>query len=137
MKIARLAMFAALVAALAAPGVARTTPALAKAVPLSAPAPAWYTSELHAKVMAAGANGYALPATVQIPMSSLAFLGIRPGAFIIVGSGTLCSTNFVFRNGINYAIGTAGHCGKAGASVVMLALPRVLFNIGTITKSVN
>ncbi len=137
MKIARLAMFASLAAALAAPGIARTAPAAVKAIPLSAPAPAWYTPELHARVMAAGAKGVAVPASVEIPMSSLAFLGIRPGAFIIVGGGVLCSTNFVFRNGGNYAIGTAGHCGKVGQSVTMLALPRVLFNIGTITKSVD
>lgn len=137
MRIARLALFASLVVALAAPGVARTEPTQVEAVPLSAPAPAWYTPELHAKVMAAGAKGYALPDSVEIPVSSLAFLGIRPGQFIIVGGGTLCSSNFVFRNGANYAIGTAGHCGNPGASVVMLALPRVLLNIGNITKSVN
>lgn len=136
MKVARLAFIASLVAALAAPAIANTSPAL-NAIPLSAPAPAWYTPELHEKVVAAGAKGVALPDTVAIPASSLAFLGIRPGAFVIVGGGTLCSTNFVFRNGANWAIGTAGHCGNVGATVTMLALPRVLFNIGTITKSVN
>ena len=136
MKIARLAFVAALAAALAAPEMGSTAPAL-KAVPLSAPAPSWYTPELHAQVLASGAEGVALPESVQVPTSSLAFLGIRPGQFIIVGGGTLCSTNFVFRNGANWAIGTAGHCGNVGAQVTMLALPRVLFNIGTIIKSVN
>lgn len=137
MKIARLLLCTMLVAAVAAPAVGHTSGTL-EAVPLSAPAPAWYTPALHAEVLASGAHGVALPYGVTVPTAAgIAFLGIRPGQFIIVGGGTLCSTNFVFRNGANYAIGTAGHCGNVGDQVTMLALPRVLFNIGTVTKSVN
>lgn len=137
MKIARLAFIACLATALAAPAVGSSAPA-AKAVQLSAPAPSWYTPDLHTRVLASGAEGVALPENVNVPMAAgLAFLGIRPGQFIIVGGNTLCSTNFVFRNGANYAIGTAGHCGNVGESVTMLALPRVLFNIGKVTKSVD
>ncbi|MGH2792791.1 MAG: hypothetical protein ACRDKG_00650, partial [Actinomycetota bacterium] len=56
---------------------------------------------------------------------------------IIVNGGTLCTSNFVFRNGNNYAIGTAGHCGRVGHPVTMLAGGRILFNIGNITKVVD
>jgi hypothetical protein len=136
MKIARLAFVAALAAALAAPGMGSTAPAL-KAIPLSAPAPSWYTPDLHAKVLASGVEGVALPESVAVPTAGIAFLGIRPGHFIIVGGGTLCSTNFVFRNGANWAIGTAGHCGNVGDQVTMISLPRGLLNIGNIIKSVN
>jgi hypothetical protein len=70
----------------------------------------------------------------------IAFLGIRPGHLIIVFNGTggnfsLCTSNFVFRDGSNFAIGTAGHCGNVGDQVTMLTAPRVLVDIGTITKS--
>lgn len=140
MKIARLAFAAALLAALAAPSIASPAPTVTAptvtAIPLKAPAPAWYTPELHAKVLAAGAAGVPIPEEAAVPMSSLAFLGIRPGQFIIVGD-SLCSSNFVFRNGANYAIGTAGHCGGVGAPVTMLTAPRGLVNIGNVTKSVN
>lgn len=135
MKIARLVFVASLVAALAAPAVGTSAPAL-EAIPLKAAAPAWYTPELHARVMAAGPKGVTLPSSIDIQMSSLAFLGIRPGQLIIVG-GAMCSSNFVFRSGANYAIGTAGHCGKVGDPVSMVFAPRVIANIGKIIKSVS
>ena len=139
MKIARLAIVAAAIAALAAPAIGTSAVRPVEAIPLSAPAPAWYTPELHRQVLASGTQGVALPESVAIPTSSLAFPGIRPGHLIIVGGvlGAQCTSNFVFRNGGNYAIGTAGHCGKVGQQVTMLALGRVLLNIGNITKSVN
>lgn len=106
---------------------------------LKAPAPAWYTPELHARVMAAGDEGVALPAGVDVPASSLTFLGIRPGQLIIVGSVlggfSQCTSNFVFRSGSKYAIGTAGHCGAVGQQVSMLFAPRGLVNIGQVIKS--
>jgi hypothetical protein len=109
-------------------------------VPIKAPVPAWYTHELHAKIMAAGDQGVPVPPDAAIPMSSLAFLGIRPGQLIILTHGpvtTFCSSNFVFRNGANFAIGTAGHCGVVGDQVTMLFAPRGLVNIGSVTKSVS
>jgi len=138
-KIARIASVAAVVAALAAPGIARTAPDV-RAIPLSAPAPSWYTSELHRQVLAAGTTGVAVPGSAAIPTSSLAFAGIRPGQQLIISGGggfSLCTSNFVFRNGSNYAIGTAGHCGGVGDSVTLIALGKVLFNIGSIIKSVD
>jgi len=106
--------------------------------PIKAPVPAWFTPELHAKVMAAGDQGVPLPPDVAIPMSSLVFLGIRPGQLIILTHGatiSFCSSNFVFRNGANFAIGTAGHCGVVGDQVIMLFAPRGLVNIGSVIKS--
>lgn len=124
---------------------------------LKGPAPSWYTAELRARVLAAGSAGVALPANARVPASSLAFLGIRPGQLLLIGDGTLCTSNFVFggqrttaRNGkavvrvggrkgssspSSYAIGTAGHCGKVGEEVVMLYAPKGLVRIGQIVKS--
>lgn len=103
--------------------------------PISAPAPAWYTPELHARVLAAGPSGVPLPDEAAIPVSSLAFLGIRPGALLIINGGTLCSSNFVFQSGTQRYIGTAGHCGDVGSQVTMVFLPLGLADIGTIVQS--
>ena len=102
---------------------------------LEAPAPSWYTPQLHAQVLAAGSSGVAIPPTVDIPMSSLVFLGIRPGQLIIIDGGTLCTSNFVFTSGGNFYIGTAGHCGNVGSQVTMLFLPVGLVDIGNIVYS--
>ena len=106
------------------------------------PAPAWATPDLHRQVVAAGAQGVALPsgAEADIPTSSLAFLGIRPGALMLIWSAdgstlSLCTSNFLFRSGDQYAIGTAGHCGNVGDDVDMVALPFGLVNIGKIIFS--
>lgn len=82
--------------ALSAPGA--TAPEGARAIPLRAPVPSWYTPALHAEVMAAGPAGVPLPAGANIPASSLAFPGIRPGQLIIVANKFLCSSNFVFKD---------------------------------------
>jgi hypothetical protein len=105
------------------------------------PAPAWYTPELHRKVLAAGPKGVALPSEAAIPASSLAFLGIRPGQLIMLtneaaGTTSLCTSNFIFNdtNG-NFFVGTAGHCGEVGDTVDMLFLPVGLANIGKVVQS--
>ena len=101
-------------------------------------APSWYTPELHRKVLAAGDRGLRLPNDITMPAAGLAFLGIRPGHQILIGnlnSFSLCTSNFVFRNGSNFAIGTAGHCGNVGQPVTMVVAPRVLLSIGKIIKS--
>lgn len=136
MKIARIACLVALTAVVAAPIAASPAP-LARIETLVGKAPAWYTPELHARVLASGTKGVALPEGSAVPASSLAFLGIRPGQLLIIGGGTLCSSNFVFHNGPNYAIGTAGHCGNPGAQVTMVTGPGLLLNIGSISVSVN
>jgi hypothetical protein len=64
------------------------------ALELSAPTPAWYTDELHAQVIAAGAQGVPIPDEADIPASALAWTGIRPGAWMIFPAW--CTMNFVF-----------------------------------------
>lgn len=103
---------------------------------LKAPAPSWYTQALHRQVLAAGPRGVGLPAQAAIPTSSLVFQGIRPGQLLIIEGGTLCSSNFVFTNGADFFIGTAGHCGEVGDQVTMLFLPAGLVDIGEVVLSV-
>ncbi len=45
--------------------------------------------------------------------------------------------NFVFGDGDDYFIGTAGHCTQVGDQVTILAAPGVLMNIGTTVRSVD
>jgi hypothetical protein len=105
-----------------------------RAIPLSAPRPSWFTPELARQVHEAGVKGVALPPGVSVP-ASLAFAGIRPGAWIISPSG--CTTNFVFGRAGNYHIGTAGHCAEVGDRVVLVALPGIIMEIGTTVKSID
>ncbi|MGH2728848.1 MAG: hypothetical protein ACRDKS_17890 [Actinomycetota bacterium] len=127
----------ALVAVVAAPSVsgAGLLSGALQWKPLVSAAPSWYTTELHQKVLAANHRPVALPAGVSAPTSSLAFLGIRPGQLLIIEGGTLCTSNFVFTNGSQFFIGTAGHCGGVGAQATMLYLPGGLVDIGTIVRS--
>jgi hypothetical protein len=128
---------------LAVPLAARSTPAASAPVlqKISTKAPAWYTRAVQQKVIAAGAKGYHIPSGFTMPAAAgVAFVGIRPGHLILIFSAdgttiSLCTSNFVFRNGANYAIGTAGHCGGVGDQVSMLTAPRVLVDIGIISKS--
>jgi hypothetical protein len=106
------------------------------AIPLKAATPAWYTSELAARVQAANGAPVAAPKDAPLPGE----VGIRPGSWMIAPSG--CTMNFVFGSPGSYSIGTAGHCGKAGQHVVLLTLAPgganpVLVDIGAISKSVN
>jgi hypothetical protein len=105
-----------------------------------ASAPAWYTPELRQRIRAAGPLGVPLPPDAKIPVSSLAFLGIRPGQLIILTSAdgstiSLCTANFVFASGGQFFIGTAGHCGAKGDSVDMVFLPNGIANIGSVVFS--
>jgi hypothetical protein len=154
-------------AALAVPATAATSTAVpegAVALPgggyakqLSAPTPDWYTPELHQQVIAAGAEGVAIPEGANIPASGLAFTGIRPGAWMFFPSW--CTMNFVFGGtstststttkvkangkpsrsggGSGWYIGTAGHCAEVGDEVTLIAAPGVLMNIGKTVKSVD
>lgn len=119
---------------------------------LKAETPSWYTPELHRKVLAAGARGVPLPAGAErdVPASSLGFVGIRPGSWMLSPSG--CTMNFVFQGGATSGpkkprgggkgtrteapaaasvpfdpaqslyIGTAGHCTETGDEVVVVAV---------------
>lgn len=130
------------------------------ATELSAPTPDWYTDELHARVVAAGAEGVPIPPEADIPASALAWTGIRPGAWMIFPAW--CTMNFVFGGtgttteptktkgngngkggkgtsggGSGWYIGTAGHCAEVGDPVTLIAAPGVLMNIGHTVRSYN
>ena len=149
MSIARCAWAVLVACALAAPTAAAvgggrvtsTGPVAATGassyVELEAPRPDWYTSRLHARVVAAGRRGDVVPVPdrVDLPAAGLLFTGIRPGAWIISPAG--CTTNFVFGSRRNYFIGTAGHCARVGQQVTLIAAPGVLMNIGRTVKSVS
>lgn len=105
------------------------------ALELKAPVPDWYTPALDARVEAAGRKGVPVPARAGKQYSSLAFAGIRPGAWIISPAG--CTTNFVFGSPGSYHIGTAGHCASVGDEITLVALPGVLMKIGRVVKSVD
>ncbi len=106
---------------------------------LEAPVPAWYTPDLHRRVLAAGPGGIPVPAGAEIPTSSLLFQGIRPGQLTYgnnpeaPGAIGLCSSNFVFTRGDDFFLGTAGHCAAGlGWPVTMLFLPKGLVRIGEV-----
>lgn len=149
--------------AIVAGATAGAAPASARVVvkPLRANAPAWFTPSLADRAVRAGERGVPLPRQANVPMSSLAFVGIRPGQQIIVTNTddlldaeyfSLCTANFVFQSGTkstgkgkraargpggsgSYAIGTAGHCGGVGEKVFMIFAPLGLVYIGDIIKS--
>lgn len=103
------------------------------ALELKAATPDWYTDELHEQVLRAGPEGVPVPASASPEFSSLAFTGIRPGAWMLAPAG--CTMNFVFGSAGDYYIGTAGHCASVGDEVVLVALPGVLMNIGVTVRS--
>ena len=137
----RLALLVAVLLAFVAMPQASARPSLPKLNPfagrqvveLKAPKPAWFTDALAAQVHAAGPAGVALPAGATVPASSLAFTGIRPGAWMLSPSG--CTLNFVF--GANTHIGVAGHCTVPGDRVTIVAAPGILMEIGTTVISHN
>lgn len=127
---------------------------------LDYPSPAWYTPDLHAKVLAAGAEGIEI--SLDENATELNCLGYSPpyvgadgvslnavsaGGCMVSPSG--CTMNFIFRDsaGADY-IGTAGHCAGAGKTVVMQVATRVdptgttdpvatLAAVGKVVKSWN
>lgn len=142
MKI-RAAAFAALAIALGvAPPAARGEESVL-AIPLRAPAPGWYTPQLHERLLEAGAEGIPVPAGagrmplpgIMVPVSSAASTGIRPGQLLIVGGaagGSLCSANFVFSDPApapgapRHYVGTAGHCGEVGNDFALVSIDPAL-----------
>lgn len=76
--------------------------------PIPTRAPSWFTRELAQRAVDAGARGVPLPTGANVPASSLAFAGIRPGQAIVIADSSdltrarrfaLCTSNFVFTNG--------------------------------------
>jgi hypothetical protein len=119
------------------PEGAQPLPGGGYALPLVAETPDWYTPELNARVIAAGARGESVPIPegVKVPQSALLFTGIRPGSWML--SPAWCTMNFVFGGAGDLYIGSAGHCGSVGDEVTIVGAPGVLMNIGTITRSVD
>jgi hypothetical protein len=85
-------------------------------VPLELPQLDWYVPALHARVVAATEQGQtiAVPAGVELPASALLFTGIRPCSWMV--SPMRCTMNFVFGDGNDYFLGTAGHCAQVGTT---------------------
>jgi hypothetical protein len=140
----RTALAAATVVVLAALGSQPTAAAGVRIERLAGAPPEWFTADFASEVVRAGAAGKPLPDDVTLRTSSLAFLGIRPGQQIIVTDSTdltrarsisLCTSNFVFTDGTNYSIGTAGHCGNVGGRVFMIFAPVGVAYIGDIVYS--
>lgn len=94
--------------------------------------PSWLTDSLLAEVLDADGRPVAAPVDAPLPGT----VGIRPGSWMVAPYG--CTMNFVFADGGDLGIGTAGHCvdGK-GDEVVLLTLAPgaenpVLVNIGEV-----
>ena len=131
-----LALTAAALSLTTVPSQAAST---AQYIPIMAPRPAWFTDDLQAQVIAAGARGVPLPDGVALPAGATASLGIRPGSWMLAPSG--CTMNFVFGTPGNYTIGTAGHCTSANQPVTLLLLATsgqiLMVNIGNTISSTN
>lgn len=86
------------------------------AIPLRAEQPDWLTDGLVDEVLAAD-GPTAPPPDAPLPGT----IGIRPGSWMVAPYG--CTMNFIFANGGDLAIGTAGHCvDGTGQEVVLLTL---------------
>jgi hypothetical protein len=113
--------------------------------------PAWFTTKFKKQVNKAGKKGKAKPRAAG-PGATDICPGIDPNsptpATSVVSAGTCevfpygCTANFVYSNGSQYFIGTAGHCvDKVGQDVYMqVNTPGIgasIANIGTVSKFVN
>jgi hypothetical protein len=113
--------------------------------------PAWFTTQFKKQVNKAGPKGKAKPRAAG-PGTTDICPGIDPNsptpATSVVSAGTCevfpygCTANFVYSNGSQYFIGTAGHCvDKVGQAVYMQVnspgIGASIANIGTVSKFVN
>jgi hypothetical protein len=113
--------------------------------------PAWFTTTFKKQVNKAGNKGKAKPRAAE-PGTTDICPGIDPNsptpATSVVSAGTCevfpygCTANFVYSNGSQYFIGTAGHCvDKVGQAVYMQVnspgIGASIANIGTVSKFVN
>jgi hypothetical protein len=108
----------------------------AQAAHLPLPPPAWYTPEVHQKVLEAGPQGIEVPVSHEQAPLVLDCLGFAPASASAPGASTVsaggcmvhphaCTMNFVFTDGASNYIGTAGHCVEGGSDVVMQVATRV------------
>jgi hypothetical protein len=123
---------ALLLLALAAPTQATaeeeaTPDAGAPTLPL--PVPAWYTHDLHDRIVAAGQKGVEVPlagkeAALALDCMGYAPASANPPSALAVSAGTCmvaphgCTMSFIFTDGTSKYIGTAGHCLDKGSDVV-------------------
>src|SRR3954466_515111 len=113
--------------------------------------PSWFTTKFKKQVNKAGKKGKAKPRAAG-PGATDVCPGIDPNsptlATTVVSAGTCevfpygCTANFIYTNGSQYFIGTAGHCvDKVGQDVYMqVNTPGIgasIADVGTVTKFVN
>ena len=151
----------------AAAASTQVAPSLTDAPTLELPSPAWYTPDLHERVLNSGRSGVEVPLG-QAPfdhdrdiLGQLGCLGYSPPGTSLSTNPPLgavsaggcmvhphgCTMNFVFADGSgNRYIGTAGHCVNGGGDVIMQVATRVdptgltfatLAKIGRVAKKVN
>lgn len=134
-------------------------------VPMLLPRPAWYTEQMHAKILAAGPTGVELPldslktgsgassaldpsclgySPPSVSTSGVSQNAVSAGGCMVSPHG--CSMNFIFTDGTSKYIGTAGHCVAGGNTVVMQVATRIdptntvfvtLAAIGRVAKKVD
>src|SRR3954467_11158618 len=113
--------------------------------------PSWFTPKFKKQVNKAGKKGKAKP-SADGPGATDVCPGIDPNsptpATSVVSAGTCevypygCTANFIYTNGSQFYIGTAGHCvDKVGQDIYMqVSTPGVgvsIADVGTVTKFVN
>jgi hypothetical protein len=113
--------------------------------------PAWFTTTFKKQVNKAGSKGKAKPRAAG-PGTTDVCPGIDPNsptpATTVVSAGTCevfpygCTANFIYSNGSQYFIGTAGHCvDKVGQAIYMQVnspgIGASIANVGTVSKFVN
>jgi hypothetical protein len=114
---------------------------------LRTPHPKWFTAKYKKQVNKRGAKGKPSP-RADGPGALDICPGVQPVTTPTVQAGTCevypygCTANFVYSNGSQYYIGTAGHCvDKVGQSVYMqVSTPGVgasIANVGTVSQFVN
>src|SRR5256885_8358912 len=124
---------------------------------LPQPKPSWLTSDLEAKILAAGSKGVEVRfdngTTIQpnclgtapphVGTDGVSATAVSAGTCMVSPEG--CTMNFVFTDGVSNYIGTAGHCAGGGKTVIAQIGVRVdptntivtLAAIGSVVKSVN
>jgi hypothetical protein len=107
--------------------------------------PTWFTPAFKAKVDKAGSKGVAAPGPLDVCP------GVQPDSLTgspVVSAGTCevyphgCTANFVYSNGTQKYIGTAGHCvNNVGEAIYMqVSTPGIgasIANVGTVSQFVN
>ena len=107
------------------------------AKPLVRPAPSWYTPQLHAQVLRAGANGVKV-ASEQLNLACPGFqqAGVSAGGCIVKPAG--CTANFIFTGGKSRYIGTARHCVDGNGSPLVMQVDSItIAKVGTVAKKTS